>query len=80
MTQNIYWWARGVDMYGHDTLMGAYSSDDEARERAKERIVGIIDVIPLPTRSMPRAKSMLRYQEAESTGDINAVNRKYRGY
>lgn len=76
----MYWWALGMDMYGKPAICGPFITDDEARTRARDTIQGIIEVRALPTKSMSRAKSMLRFEEAERTGSLDAVRMNIRGF
>lgn len=74
------WWAVGYDMYGKPAIAGAFASDEDAREQAKDRIPQITEIIELPTRSMPTAKRILKFRTAQDSHDLNTGMKPIRGY
>ncbi len=73
------WWTWGYNSYGRAALAGPFATDDEARQ-CKDEIPQIIDVIELPTRSMQKAKAMIRFRQAKGDHDLDSGSMKIKGY
>lgn len=73
------WYTLGVNSYGKPSCAGPFSSEDEARQ-CKEDIPQITEVIELPTRSLQKAKGMIRLRQARGDHDLDSGSMRIRGY
>lgn len=71
MPEAFYWWAWGLDMHNKPVICGPFVTDDDARQDARDKINGIVNVVALPTKSMPKAKAMLRFKWSQDFGNLD---------
>lgn len=74
------WFAVGKNSYGRPAICGPFATDDEANTQAKEKIPGIIEIIELPTSSMQKAKSILKFRQAQGDHTLDSASMRIRGY
>jgi len=72
------WWSWGYNSYGKPSIAGPFDDEAQGRE-CKDDIPQIVDVVELPTRSMQRAKSMLRFQQAKNDHDLDSGSMRIHG-